>query len=236
MTTTNSPEAQPQGVEPSRLNQLIAICDKAACDESPEYVMACALLNAAERLAFTTKDVSSETRHEQTKAFIGRAIEIITRADLPRATADGPATTYKDKRRLTDGESFKWRKVYNDYTFSNCDHEHDGYPRHLVCAECAFELLAHFAAAPRPTGETGLTVEGWLPIESAPRDGTPVLIAFPNGHVQQHVLKPVDVKVVWFPNGEEPAYWRPIPEAPRMAQVRAAAQGKVESGEVEGEG
>jgi hypothetical protein len=230
--TVNSPEAQPQGVEPSRLSQLIAICDRAACDESPEYVMACALLNAAERLAFTTKDVSSETRHEQTKAFIGHAIEIITRADLPRATANGPATTYKDKRRLTDGESFKWRKVYNDYTFSNCDHEHDGYPRHLVCAECAFELLAHFAAAPRPTVETELTAALAELREMFP--GKAVIIrredSFypPDCRDSAETNSMVTIKIGYLQSEPKFRSFRSLTAC--MAQVRAAAQGKVEGG------
>lgn len=54
----------------------------------------------------------------------------------------------------------------------------------------------------------------WQPIETAPRDGTPILIAFSDGRVQQHVLKPAHVKAVWFPDGEGPTRWQPLPDPP----------------------
>jgi hypothetical protein len=132
--TTNSPAAQPQEA-PERIWIY----------GGPKYGRMIAYTNPA-RWVGSLQPTSGYTEY--------------VRADLPRATADGPATTYKDKRRLTDEERFRWRKVYNDYTFSNCDHEHGGYPNHLVCAECAFELMDHFTAAPRATGET--TVEACL--------------------------------------------------------------------------
>jgi hypothetical protein len=155
-----------------------------------------------------------------------------TRADLPRATADGPATSYKDKRRLTDAERFKWRKAYNDYTFSNCDHEHDGYPAHLVCAECAFELLAHFAATPCVTGETA--------VEAALAE---LRQTFPNArfitisgnytnrrNAEQTMYTRIDVADSRGDNTGS-VYFNGMTLADCMAQVRAAAQTKVEGKE-----
>lgn len=93
-------------------------------------------------------------------------------------------------------------------------------------AECAVHIIDEIkkAVAATPHAQTGLTVEAWQPIETAPHDGTPILIAFPNGHVQQHVLKPAHVKAIWFPNGEEPICWTPMPKAPTWAKSRAAAE------------
>lgn len=69
-------------------------------------------------------------------------------------------------------------------------------------------------------------VADWQPIETVPRDGKPVLLAFPDGHVQQHVMKPKDVPVVWF--SQAPTYWRPLPPPPIQT-------GGVVNSEVEGD-
>jgi hypothetical protein len=165
-----------------------------------------------------------------------------TRAGLPRATADGPATTYKDKRRLTDAERFRWRKIYNGYTFNNCDHEHGGYPNHLVCAECAFELMDHFTAAPRATGET--TVEAWQPIETAPKDGSAILVYGPellrevNGHCAVVRWQTNEYSTVpWWTisdgkfgphdlRGPSPTDWQPLPAPPDRAVTRTEGEGE----------
>jgi hypothetical protein len=160
--------------------------------------------------------------------FVDESTAIIfwnTRADLPRATADGPTTTYKDKRKLTDAERFKWRKVYNDYTFNNCDHEHDGYPNHLVCAECTFELLAYFAT-PHATGET--TVEAALAElrEMFPKAGLHVYVtAYTIGaeNTENNIHKHVEVVVTEHMTGKPKRFYgQSLTDC--MAQVRSATR------------
>lgn len=75
-------------------------------------------------------------------------------------------------------------------------------------------------AAPRVTGET--TVE-WMPIESAPRDGTEVLVtnySVPGGFYSVTFAQWVASRGVWWGRGhlpEYPTYWQPVPAPPRTA-------------------
>lgn len=64
------------------MDQLIAICDQAACDESPEYVLAATLTGAADEAGITPDGDDFETRCNQRKIFIGRVIEIIRERGL----------------------------------------------------------------------------------------------------------------------------------------------------------
>lgn len=67
---------------PHRMDQLIAICDKAAVNESPEYVLAATLTGAADEAGVTPDGDDFETRCSQRKVFMGRVIEIIRERGL----------------------------------------------------------------------------------------------------------------------------------------------------------
>jgi len=65
-----------------RMDQLIEICDRAACDESAEYVLAATLTGAADEAGITPNGFDFETRCNQRKVFMGRVIEIIRERGL----------------------------------------------------------------------------------------------------------------------------------------------------------
>ena len=67
---------------PSQMDQLIAIYDQAACDESAEYVLAAALSGAADQAGLAPDRDDFETRCNQRKMFMGRIIEIIRERGL----------------------------------------------------------------------------------------------------------------------------------------------------------
>lgn len=73
-----------------------------------------------------------------------------------------PSTTYKTKRKLSDEERWRWRKVLMEYRFNNCDHENESMPRELTCIECAFECFAALSAASSPeSAPTTSSSETW---------------------------------------------------------------------------
>jgi hypothetical protein len=54
--------------------------------------------------------------------------------------------------------------------------------------------------------------EGWQLIETAPKDGTDVLIAFAGGRVQMWQTRRPDEKYFWYENA--PTHWMPLPDPP----------------------
>jgi len=53
----------------------------------------------------------------------------------------------------------------------------------------------------------------WQPIETAPQDGTNVLIAFADRHIQLWQTRVQDGKWMWYEVG--PTHWMPLPEPPQ---------------------
>ena len=226
MTMTNSPEAQPQEA-PDCPHLVVTMYPTKGRFASPQRYWSCQDCGAdfapsradLPRTTLAELDVwdrLNERRHElihlkRQQGFLEERDEMNFNAlqwvaGLVRELVAGQPFQVNDNSTTTTPRATAFRPMCDD-------------PECSVCKRMA-EL--HAKNAPRVTGET--TVEEWLPIETAPRDGTAILIAFPNGHVQQHVLKPAHIKAIWFPNGEAPTYWRPMPKAPCMAQVRAASR------------
>lgn len=89
-------------------------------------------------------------------------------------------------------------------------------------------------AALQSSEARALTAETWRPIETAPRDGTEVLLAFDSGAIE---------KAVWAQsNGEQaflisrpdwsrypddkPTHWKPLPDPPRALSSRSRGRRK----------
>lgn len=77
--------------------------------------------------------------------------------------------------------------------------------------------------SPFITKSRGRSVPEWQPIETAPRDGTPIL-GYDNGIIRVCVPKLFGPRWEWFrddiivPNNTwsiEPSHWMPLPEPPK---------------------
>lgn len=87
--------------------------------------------------------------------------------------------------------------------------------------------IERLETAPRATGET--TVEAWLPIETAPKDGTEVLLGHGNSVWIDQWIEFEDGAACWmmcdqWSEPEVPSHWQHMPDPPHTAQVRAATQ------------
>lgn len=83
-------EARTELPSQARMDQLIAISNQAACDESAEYVLAATLSGAADEAGLVPDGGDFETRHNQRKVFMGRVIEIIRERGLLSPQSNGP--------------------------------------------------------------------------------------------------------------------------------------------------
>jgi hypothetical protein len=60
------------------------------------------------------------------------------------------------------------------------------------------------------------TINGWQPIETAPRDGTPFLVgSFARFNPDTDQLEWRDVNGRWWPEVSEPRHWHPTPSPHR---------------------
>lgn len=94
---------------------------------------------------------------------------------------------------------------------------------------------AMLASAPTPPASSAGEVEGWRPIETAPRDGTWLLLWLPyaGGYGQCHIAPGRWAKdhyrktFSWFINGNgmrRPTHWRPLPAPPVAALASDAGR------------
>ena len=102
---------------PHRMNQLIAICDKAACDESAEYVLAATLTGAADEAGIAPDGDDFETRCNQRKMFMGRVIELIRERGLvspqPAPDAEGEWYVMSDSVSISESHGICIIKVFD---------------------------------------------------------------------------------------------------------------------------
>jgi hypothetical protein len=130
-----------------------------------------------------------------------------TRADLPRATAVDDAAIRQALRPI--------RGCATDDQYVD-----------------VFERVTALLTTSRPDGET--TVEAWQPIETAPRDGSPILIA--NDRLVHEVRWMISADKGapdggWFVGGYngwrltwKPSYWRQLPSPYRATPILATVE------------
>lgn len=84
------------------------------------------------------------------------------------------------------------------------------------------EELAGFKRALREQGNAPLVpVTDWMPIDTAPQDGTPVLLGFPKnlhaqvGHCEYGVWGALNFDFSFTRYVTQPTHWQPLPAPPR---------------------
>ena len=72
-------------------------------------------------------------------------------------------------------------------------------------------------------------VPNWRPIETAPKDGTPVLLGFPgylhamHGHYEDGIWGQLDSDFGFEHLPTQPTHWMPLPAPPALAAARGEA-------------
>lgn len=166
-----------------------------------------------------TADIAKELREALRQFDLNCCASRTTPFSFERLSRAIESAAQHIEQRAGDGDRKTLQKIYDELPLR----DQDGTFEPPVAFARRLKQIAYEALLSHPPADRAEVVEGWRPIESAPKDGTEILVlgpAHPND-IYYAVAAFVDGR--WYDNPEDvaegwelhpPTHWLPLPQAP----------------------